>query len=171
MTNALVHLDNGLLSPGPHRVSLQDVEAGLVVADFGDVLHRRAVYAGLLAWLQHARYLLGPGTAFIGGGFVSKTEPEDTALAGFEPHDRDLARTVARTDAALDLQNLSGVLYETPTPGGSLRLRWSVSGLVDAYLIDESTRRTYLTGFAAVLGADRMPLQGVTKGYVEVGVP
>lgn len=171
MTNPLEHLENGLLPPGAHRADLADVEAALVTSDCGDVQRRRAVFAGIVAWLHHVRLLLGPGTCWISGGFVSRTEPEDTAVAAFQPRDKILARAVASTNAAIDLHNLSAVMYESPSPGGSLQQRWPVSGLVDAHLVDDITRRAYLNGFAAVLGADGFPVQGVTKGYLEIEVP
>ncbi len=101
---------------------------------------------------------------------LSRSEPDDTALAAFEPHDRALAGRVAATDAAIDLHSLSDIMYGGPFPGGTLRKRWPVSGLVDAHLVEVRTRSAYLRGFAAVMGPNGMPLQGATKGFVEVDV-
>jgi hypothetical protein len=159
-----------LLPPGAHRAEFSDVEAAFVNDRCGDVRLRIAVYAGIRSWVHHARAVLGPGTCWISGGFVSRSEPEDTALAAFEPRDRTLAR-VATSGSAIDLHNLTDVLYASPSPGGTLRQRWAVSGLVDAHLVDEVTRRAYLTGFAAVLGPNGFPEPGTTKGYVEVEIP
>jgi hypothetical protein len=154
-----------------HRATLEEVEAAFVSDTAGGVALRRAVFAGVEAWVHHARFLLGTGMCWISGGFISVSEPDDTALVAFEPDDRELAGRVANSDLAVDMHNLTDVVYSAPNPGGRLRRRWPVSGLVDAHLVDAITRRAYLTGFAAVTGADGFPTEGVTKGVVEVAVP
>lgn len=169
VTSRLIHDDaTGLLPEGIHEAQLDDVEAAFVigVADNRDL--RRAVYAGICSWLHHVRSLIGGGKCWISGGFVSLSEPTDTALVGFEPSDRALASLVAGTDHAIDLVGIGDLVYSTPAPGGALRRRLPVSGLVDAHLVDVVTRRSYHRAFAAVVGADGFPVPNAVKGFVEV---
>ncbi|OJX93388.1 MAG: hypothetical protein BGO96_10495 [Micrococcales bacterium 73-15] len=159
----LVEVD-GLLTPGVHKLSLDELEQ-FAAPPFGDSLLRQAVVAGVRAWTLRASVYLGPGRLLVGGGFVSVAEPTDTALVVYLPADTNLPAA-----AAVEFVALRDIVYGSPGSGGTMRESLPVSGLVDAYLADRIEERSYRAALSVVIGADGFGVDGATKGYIEIEV-
>lgn len=156
----------GLLPRGVHVADLDEVELALVPA--GSSVRRRAAFHGVASWALHAGALFGAGTLWLGGGFVSMSEPGDTAIVVYLPDDLALAAK-ALDGGGLDLLSLMDVQYSYPGTGGAMRERWPVSALVDAYIADRVTVRTYQRMLGMVVAPDGISVSDA-KGFVQVEV-
>jgi hypothetical protein len=159
----------GLLPPGIHRVDLAEVRRAFVRSECGDVELRRAVYAALTTWATLGRRAFGPGRVLVGGGFTSRGEPSDTALAVYVPDDDVIAEMAATSGSAADLVSLKNVIYSYPG-GGGLPERWPVSGVLDAHVTDRHAEIAYRKALSVVQGVDGYGVQGAAKGIVELEV-
>lgn len=159
---------SGLLPPGVHRGTLEDIRRDFVTEIVDRTALREAVFSGLCGWLGLASANLGPGRALVGGGFIGSGEPDERAMVAYLPGDPALGAAAFSTGLGPLLVSLTGVVYSYPAPGGALVDRWAVSGLVDAHLADPGTVMAYRMAFAAVQAPGGGTLPGVTKGIVEV---
>ncbi len=158
---------DGLLRPGPHPVDPEDL-AAFAADPFGATRLRSAVCSGVMTWLTVASERFGPGVGLVGGGFTSVGEPTDTAIVGYAPDDRRLA--VGGLELSHELQTIAGVAYSYPGNGGVTKVRWPVSGLVDAFVVDPAMAVSLRKRLSMVVGPDGFAEQGAAKGYLEVGV-
>lgn len=160
--------ESGLLPEGAHGSTWDELRDVFVIrAPKEQQISRSAVCIALKAWALAAMEHLGSGTLLVSGGFVTYSEPTWAATAAYVPTDETgLARAVEDQGPYWQLVSVSDVFFSDPEPGGYLRKRTSVGGLVDAVVIKDADRQ--LAHRILSISDSARPIGYARKGYVEV---
>lgn len=161
----------GLLPPGRHSATLDEVKEIFVErAPFSD--ERRIIFSALDLHLTLMKQIFRSGAAWINGGFV-------THKSWAPPKDADIAYVLSSAAVnALDAESaarlgtlltLQGVVSFKPSFQAT-RVQ-PMGGLLDSFLVVEEQSdqvATWDSLWCTVMGEDSLPVDGATKGYVEV---
>ncbi|GAA4756348.1 DUF6932 family protein [Gordonia alkaliphila] len=162
--------DHGLLPPGRHHATLEDVHERCVL-DAPNTSHRQELFGSLITYTRLVQRVVGPATLWIDGGFVTAKRsvpfdvdvlirPKDWTKLSSQPAGRE-------RDRLYGLLTLQDVIVGTPLYVALERIQ-PLAGDLDSFLCFPGQEDVWHDTWSSVKDDDGDIIEGAIKGYVEV---
>lgn len=161
--------DNGLLPPGRHGATMDEVHDRCVLGA-PNTPRRQELFGSLMTFTHLAERIVGPCALWIDGGFVTakSAAPFDVDVV-IKPTDWEHLRSLAGRDRdrVFGMLTIQDVVVGEPLYLGFERIQ-PLAGDLDAFLCYPGQDAIWHDTWSSVKGDDGTIIEGIAKGYVEV---